>query len=240
MKTTIKRALLRLSTALSLLAAASACTRAADDASEAKSDGHRVGFLKGYEGINRVVRSRLIANDPNEPYSTLFEVGFMVDGSIQLQNTDGFRALLGSFQGAQGQITYQNGSPNAVNMLLWDLILSRMASSLATACAPAEAQLPYVRFTGGDGATRDLKLKPTTVARMTAVCAWPADDAGRRAALQSLWFGVMGFEAPGAELDAYLAAFGGDGSPVGALEPSERLRVLLRAMFLNPHFLLEV
>lgn len=217
---------------LTILALAfAACTHQAPTSS-VKAEGKTIGNLKGYQGLTQVFRSRIVTPE------SAFDLGWFVDGSLST-SPDGFRSLLGSYQGAPGQAVYRNGAPNAINMMLWDLILSRAASDLGSACSQTEVVLPFIGLhrTGSFGLT--VKLKDSLVPRLTAACAWSDDAEGRRVILQKLWYGLMGFEAPASELDAFIAYFGGVDSPVATMTSSERVRVLIRAIFLNPHFLLE-
>ena len=217
-------------TLLVIVAGSASCTRPPE--SEVKAEGHRVGHLRGYQSINNVFGSRILASE------MIFEVGWFIDGSNETGETKGFRALLGSFQGGQGQATYQNGAPNAVNMLLWDLILSHASEGMSSICSPDETTPPYIRITHGSK-IRYLRLKDSLASRLTAACTWSSDGTVRRDTLKKLWFGLMGFEAPSSELDVFVSYFGGDESPVALLEPKERVRVLTRAIFLNPFFILE-
>ncbi len=192
------------------LVAALGCSDARVSLSGAKATGNRIGYLRGFRAIDQVVKARLVDADP----SGYWDVGSLLEGRSFSADLTGFRILLGGFGPASAHAEFQNGAPNAVNMLLWELILGRLADTLAkNACGSG---IPDAFVTVRAEALEVLK----------PLCAGPQTPV----ALQSLWFLVMGFESPPEELDTWAEAFAGKQLP-----PKD----LLRSLFLNPYFLLE-
>lgn len=225
---------LKLYAAAALLLVSACRTQAPESA--VKAGGERVGHLKGYNAVKKDLRQRVYAADAAPD----LDVAWLLDASSDPGVLTGFRALLGGFASTTSHAEFQNGTPNAVNMLLWDLVLSRFADSLATACDPAPLSPPagsvFLRSLVGE--SRELKLKASFHQKLAAACNLPAGDAERRAVMQKLWTALMGYEAPAAEFGAWYDAFGAPGT-LPAADAHERLRAMLRGLLLNPHFLLE-
>jgi hypothetical protein len=187
-----------------------ACSGGSAPVSTATATGNRVGNLRGFRAIDRELKARILDLDA----TSFQDIGsFLEPGSYGLYLT-GFRILLGGFGSEAPHADFQNGAPNAVNMLLWDVILSKVGFDVAqTAC-------------GVEGHTPFFPVRAEAISVLTPLCSGAATPQ----ALQDLWHLVVGFEAPPEELDFFVAAFAGK---------TTDLKDLFRALFLNPHFLLE-
>lgn len=204
------------------------CEHAGASRSQLLAEGNRVGHLRGYKAVNQVVASRLI-------HAPGFDIGWLLDGhAAPAGELAGFRLLLGGFNDTPSHREFINGTPNAVNALLWDKVLSRLAAELGKVCVTGTALNLTIRSLSD--AVIDVALEPTFAAAAWPLCQTSVDDVARRAAMLELWFAVMGYEPPESEFASWYAAFRTDEAN---LAPSERLRRLLRSMLMNPYFLLE-
>ena len=132
---------------------------------------------------------------------------------------DGLDDLTGTWAAFGVEHAFQNGQPNAVNMVLLRLALSRFAKSLAGSCASPQ-----------------LILNETFIATLEAVCAWPAKNAKSETVLQGFWLAMMGYNAPRSEYqvwrDFVLRTY--EGKPA-----QDAIEGMTLAIMLNPYFLLQ-
>lgn len=132
----------------------------------------------------------------------------------------GLDYLLGTWSTFGSEHSFQNGTPNALSMVIWHVTLSGFARSMGASCqAP---QMP---------------LHPRFVAELKKLCAWPAPEAKADAVMTAFWLGMMGYEAPRAEYLAWRQFF--LTSSYKDRPASEAVSAMTLAILMNPYFLLQ-
>jgi hypothetical protein len=144
------------------------------------------------------------------------------DSPIELDRfmpADGLDDLVGTWSAFGSEHRFQNGMPNAVNMVLIRLAFSGFAQSLAKSC-----QSPQ------------LLLNESFYDTLEALCTWPSEEALSDQVLTSFWLAVMGYNAPQEEFEIWrkflLTTYSGK-------KPAEAIEAMTLAIMLNPYFLLE-
>lgn len=132
---------------------------------------------------------------------------------------DGLDDLTGTWAAFGVEHAFQNGQPNAVNMVLLRLALSRFAKALAGSCSSPQ-----------------LILNETFIETLEALCTWPSAEAKSEAVLQGFWLAMMGYNAPKAEFqvwrDFVLKTYEGK-------RTQDAVEGMTLAIMLNPYFLLQ-
>ena len=144
------------------------------------------------------------------------------DGPIELDRympADGLDDLVGTWAGFGTEHKFQNGMPNAVNMVLLRLTFSGFARSLAKSCASPQ-----------------LLLNEQFYDTLEALCAWPAQEAKSDEVMTDFWLAIVGYDAPQEEYgiwrDFVLRTY-------GEKKAQEAIEAMTMALMLNPYFLLE-
>ncbi len=132
----------------------------------------------------------------------------------------GLDHLLGSWFTFGSEHSFQNGTPNALSMVIWHVTLSGFANSMGASC-----QWPQ------------LALHPQFLANLKKLCAWPAAEAKTDDVLQAFWLAVMGYDAPRAEYVAWRDFF--LASSYKERPAPETISAMTLAIVMNPHFLLQ-
>jgi hypothetical protein len=162
--------------------------------------------LKGLSAISRELSTRLAT--PGEP----IDLG-------QLLPAGDFAGLLGTWNRFGDEHTFQNGSPNSVNMTIWILIVSKFARELADSCETPRYAF-HARFL--------LTLK--------TLCKWPAAEARAPGVMKEFWLGLMGYSASDVEYDAWENFF--LVSSYRERPARDALEAMTLAIMTNPSFLL--
>lgn len=127
--------------------------------------------------------------------------------------------LLGSWSTFGSEHSFQNGLPNSVSMAIWHATLSGFARAMGRSCTKPELAL-HARF----------------AQTLAAICKWPAATAKADAVLMDYWTGVMGYNAPQSEYEAWrdyvLASY-------GKKTAAETVTDMTLAITMNPYFLLD-
>lgn len=144
------------------------------------------------------------------------------DGPIELDRfmpADGLDDLVGTWSAFGTEHKFQNGMPNAVNMVLMRLTFSGFAQSLAKSCASPQ-----------------LLLNDRFYDTLEALCAWPAREAKSDAVLTAFWLAMAGYNAPEEEYriwrDFILGTY-------GEKKAQEAIEAMTLALMMNPYVLLE-
>ncbi len=174
--------------------------------------GQRVGWFKDWRIVEQSMRARLV--QPNSSFRLLTFLGDY--------NPDGLASLLGGFAGNSGETRQQNAIPNAVNSMLWQVIMNGASASLAQAAC---------RTTGTE---LSAGFRPIA----TQICNWRTREDRNPAALEELWLAIVRYDLPEAEFQAFLSLVLQPDSPLATLHGEELLRELLLSVFSHPHFLL--
>ena len=133
---------------------------------------------------------------------------------------DGLDDLVGTWAAFGTEHKFQNGQPNAVNMVLLRLTFAGFAQSLATSCTSPQ-----------------LLLNDTFFDTLEALCSWPAEGARSEQVLTTFWLGLMGYNAPQERIRRSGAT--SSSAPTARKKRSEAIEGMTLALMLNPYFLLE-
>lgn len=131
----------------------------------------------------------------------------------------GLADLLGAWSTFGSEHTFQNGTPNTLNMVIYHVTLTNFARTLGAWC-----QAPPLKFDGRFAAT------------LGRLCTWPAASAKDDATLQAFWLALMGFAAPREEYEAWRTFF--LTSSYRDRPARETVPAMALALTLNPYFLL--
>jgi len=188
--------------------------------STATAEGNNV--LRGYTVVNRLVHERIAQRNG-------FQVGqyLLPQAGSTPQNGD-LLSLLGTYDGSDTSAAYSNGDPNTVNMLLWYIDLNMFADDIALQCAPSLTDEPKVY---------PLKLTKDFLAALKPLCAWPAESAKSDAVLYAFWSGILGFDAPPEEFQAWKNYFL-TGAEYSSASAAKLISAMSLAAMFNPYFLL--
>lgn len=144
------------------------------------------------------------------------------DGPIELDRfmpADGLDDLVGTWSAFGTEHKFQNGMPNAVNMVLMRLTFSGFAQSLAKSCASPQ-----------------LLLNDRFFDTLEILCTWPSQDAKSDAVLTAFWLSLAGYNAPQEEYQIWrefiIATYGEKKAP-------EAIEAMTLALLMNPYVLLE-
>jgi hypothetical protein len=202
----------------SLLLLSAGCTRDSES-STIKVAGGRVGQFKGHDAINRILVARLFQGS---------------SGDFGLSRYLSYQSSLPPLMGGYSEIgltnDFRNGTPNALNMLLWQIAFAGLSEDLANAC------ISPTLMSEGIGGNR---FNDSFAGRLKALCSWPSPEVKNETNLLNLWWAVQGFDAPREEFVAWRDFFLNSESPFAQASSRETLIAMFKTMFLNPYFLLE-
>lgn len=195
---------------LSLLALS--CKHRGND-SELHSGGRRIGSFKGLATVQMTIKGRLYLP------STFFDLkSFLGDYS-----DEGLTTLLGAYDGRSGSSSLQNAAPNAVNTMLWQIVMDGAASQIAEYACVNNYPLLDTHF--------------EQVANK--VCKWPSGADDRAQTLREFWLDLMRYDAPQAEMEAWVAQMTAPSGTVDTLKGEILVKELTQSILMNPYFLLE-
>ena len=187
------------------------------------SAGESHNLLRGYAKVNQIIHER-VAEDNG------FELSQYLDKTEIVPTTGDLLNLLGTYNGTDTNSRYSNGDPNSINMLLWYIVLDEFSFAIAVNC--------YSFKTVRSDATYPLVLKPEFLAALKPLCSWPAATAQTDAVLYGFWSGLVGYDAPPEEFQAWKNYFLKEESYQSAAMTTVLAEMALAALY-NPYFLLE-
>ncbi len=162
--------------------------------------------LKGLNMLSQELSSRIAS--PDDP----IELSAYMPG-------EGLEALAGTWAPRGSEHSFQNGEPNAVNLVLMRLVFSHFARRLAQSCS--SAQLP---------------LNDHFYDILEALCEWPSEDAMSDDVMQSFWLSLMGYSAEESEYEVWREfireAYAGK-------DARETIEAMTLSLMLNPYFLIQ-
>jgi len=132
---------------------------------------------------------------------------------------DGLDNLTGTWSTFGAEHSFQNGKPNAVNMVLFRLAFSRFAKSLAASCHSPQ-----------------LILNEPFYETLEALCTWPSYEARTETVMMAFWLSMMGYDAPKSEYEVWRDFVR---RTYGQTDPEETIESMTLAIMLNPYFLLQ-
>jgi hypothetical protein len=162
--------------------------------------------FKGEPALTRELAARL----------TTGKLAFELDWFLPAAGLDD---LLGSWSSFGSEHSFQNGTPNALNMVIWHVTLTNFARSLAVWCDG-----PWIMF------------EDKFAASLAKLCGWPGPMGKDEAVLQTFWITLMGYAAPREEYIAWRDFF--LTSSYRDKPARETIPAMALAILLNPHLLL--
>lgn len=191
-----------------------------DNTSAVKSEGRRNGDFKGIDTIDEIIKTRILLGE-----ATLggFSLTILTPSTIEL------RELLGQYSGQGSQNGFKNGVPNALNMLLWNELITKLGESIGKSCQDAGGPQGFAYF----------KFNPTFQTAIVDICKWPAAEAKTEDVLLNFWLANVQFDAPRSEFEAFRDFFLDPNSPYANEGNSAAVAAMVKAALLNPYFLLE-
>jgi hypothetical protein len=162
--------------------------------------------FKGEPALTRELAGRLTSG----------KLAFELDWFVPAPGLD---ELLGTWSSFGSEHSFQNGKPNALNMVIWHATLSNLAQSLGHWCNG-----PWIMF--------DERFA-TSLSRL---CAWPGPMAKDESVLETFWTTLMGYAAPREEYIAWRDFF--LTSSYRDKPARETIPAMALAILLNPHLLL--
>jgi hypothetical protein len=145
-----------------------------------------------------------------------------IEAPIELDRfmpADGLDDLTGTWSTFGTVHTFQNGQPNAVNMVLLRLAFSRFAKSLADSCVSPQ-----------------LLLNEPFFDTLEALCTWPSAEAKSEDVLMSFWLSMMGYNAPKGEYESWREFVR---LTYAKRKSADAIEAMTVALMLNPYFLLQ-
>ena len=131
----------------------------------------------------------------------------------------GLDDLVGTWSTFGSEHSFQNGTPNALSMVIWHVTLANLARNLGDWCV-----------------SPPLMFEDRFAATLRRLCGWPAPDASNDATLEAFWLSLMGPAAPRAEFVAWRDFF--RNSSYRDRSARETVSAMALAIMLNPYFLL--
>lgn len=161
--------------------------------------------FKGWETVSRELSVRIAPKD--KP--------LQLDQFLPVDSMD---ELLGTWSTFGTEHTFRNGVPNALNLMIWHVGLSRFSNAVGQSCT-----------------TPSLEFHPRFMATLQKLCRWPAAEARDEAVLLEFWTSVMGHSASADEYIAWRDFFTGE---YGDRAAAETIAAMTLAITMNPRFLL--
>jgi hypothetical protein len=180
---------------------------------EFSSTGRRVGSFKGLIAVELAVKNRIMLP---RSYFSLGEF-------LQSYDGEGLPILLGAYDGVSGSSSLQNATPNAVNTMLWEIVMDGAATVIAVKSCSA--------------AGIDLEAHFHQAAK--TICEWPAGAVDHTQTLRDFWLDLMRYDAPQAEMEDWVSKMTAATAAPGALEGQALVKDLTQSILMNPYFLLE-
>jgi hypothetical protein len=167
--------------------------------------------LRGPDQIEEILTERMTGTA--HPFTFIRYMGAMDFRSANL-----VRSLLGVHLISSGPIS---ATPNSVNMLLWQMVLSGLADQLQANC----------------DASGGMFLQPKFQAALAKICAWPEPAAQSKATMLEFWQALMSYDAPPEEFESWRNFF--LASDYANRPAHEAVAAMALAVMYNPYFLLE-
>lgn len=173
--------------------------------------GGQLGQFKGIKAVSQIMSSRLMSDENFD----------LLGGVSSNQSFRQLENILGGFEGVGIKNKFINGTPNALNMLLWRSVVNNFVSELTSSTC-------FQKFLLNEKAKKILGL--CRVGNQTV--AWPGEP-------KRIWDLVMQQDAPESEYRAWEIWIKSSEFNQAYKTPQEKVLAALNGMFLNPYFLLE-
>ncbi|WP_394833027.1 hypothetical protein LVJ94_41645 [Pendulispora rubella] len=184
----------------------------------------RSAQYRGYEAMNEILRSRLVAKPASFALSSYLDAPGADAGSGVGAN---LAQLVGAWSGKGTLNSFQNGTPNAMSFLIWRVAFLGFGKDVAALCPGSSAPRTVA----------NLEIRADLAAVVQSICAWPVASARDEAVLHAFWNGLTAFDAPQSEYEAWRDHFLG---PTYATATGETvIPFMVTAAMLNPYVLLQ-
>jgi hypothetical protein len=176
------------------------------------------GEFKGADEINTILLDRVVESSEQPLLSMLFQ--------FQEPPYD-LLPLLGTYDGSIiGNGAIKNGTPNAFNMILWDVLIGNLSLRLSQECNSK------VFFVG------KVLIQKNILSHLSVLCQWPIPASKDIQLYQSLFDDISMFDVPQSEFDLWYYHYVASGQ-YDKETPEQYIRELMYALFMNPYFLLQ-
>lgn len=208
---------------VSLLLGLSSCNNQAPLSSTTKAPhGNAIGGYKGYNAINADLNQRVFKN---------VDIIIFLQPSAPLQEIGPLSSLLGSFSGQGSGNKFTNGTPNATNMLLWNLLMTNLAKHIGEQCDHVRNKT--TAYIGGQA----IELQPIFKNILSFLCPMGKETNAPILDLsQTFWLQVMGYQASYDEYQAWLQYVSDNKE---GLSGKDRVEAMMLSLLMNPYYLLE-
>lgn len=184
--------------------------------------GISTGQLRGYFAVEADIKNRMLAPTLRDKF---FLGDYLGDKDIRSGQVTGLSGFLGSYQGEKDSNKYRSGDPNALNMMLWNIVISGIATDASQHCLADGKPLAF----------RDTQFST----QLTKICTWPSPDAAQPETLAGLWDTVMGYDVPKSEFNSWKNAILSADSPMLKLSGADATYALVKSILMNPYFLIQ-
>lgn len=210
------------------LSSAMASCKQRGDSSEVRSAGRRVGSFKDLAAVETTVKSRIVPD-------SFFSLARFLDHNGE----DGLRPLLGGYDGRLGSSSLQNASPNAVNTMLWQIVMEGAATYVASNVCEDTPRQSTLTVTAEDGTPDSSGLERHFQQVAKAICDWPAGGEDHGKTLREFWLDMMRYDAPQAEMEDWVSQVTSADGPISQLKGEALVKDLVQSILMHPFFLLE-
>ncbi len=179
-----------------------------------------IGGFRGYLVTNQVIKDRVIQEGIPFELAGYFELKENQEENIFSDITPNLRSLLGINEGNGVNSGYKNNQPNSINMLLWYIALSGLATDMADTC---------------DDHSNLFNQKTDDI--LAKLCTWPEAESKSDKTLQELWQLLMDYDATNEEFLVWRAYVQSD--EFSKNTKKEAILNMVVSILYNPYFLLK-
>ncbi len=176
---------------------------------------------RGYDAVNHELGLRIF---DDETFALAHYIEDTTDLGIFAAFVSTLKDLLGSYKGTGLTSGFRNGTPNSMNLTLWYMAFSGLATDVRGICQSE------------GGAVGPFKSRESFRAAAQPLCAWPLSGAARHEALHAYWSALMQLDGPEDEFAAWEKF--ATSNEMKTVVPDEAIFNLTFAALYNPHFLI--
>ena len=173
--------------------------------------GPQSGQYRGYVAVQDEIRRNFFRSGSD----------FSLANLIGQRNPDGsLMLLIGAYESNGGR--YINGNPNALSMVVWNMLAQSMSLALSQEC--------------GGGGRFSAKLNARAKERIYDVCQWADGKELSEEQAIEVWRLVVGFSAPKHEFENWKTYLGS----LQKMDRAESTKNLWMSLLLHPYFLMDL
>jgi hypothetical protein len=182
----------------------------------------KASVFAGYSAVEQKLRTRLL--QPGEKLKLALYLGQSEYLGFGINLLDLLGTYPSNIGGGRFESKIQNADPNALNVILWRLLLGELSQDIARGCSSPSSKLIS-------------KLNPDFSKALLILCQWPEPPARDPQNLFNYWIALTGFDLPYSEFEAWSDFFL---SPdLSAYPAQERVAAMTLAALYNPYFLFQ-